>query len=71
VEVVNTNGTRLIVQADGNLVLFDGRQQAVWASNTYQGQDKTATLILRNDGNLVLYRDSDGKALWDTGTWGH
>src|SRR6266536_412706 len=70
-KVVNRNGTRLILQADGNLVLQNPQQQAVWDSHSYQGPDRTATLILQNDGNLVLYRDSDGAPIWDTGTWGH
>lgn len=29
-----------------------------------------ATLVLQNDGNLVLYRNMDGLALWHTNTWG-
>jgi hypothetical protein len=70
-KVVNRNGTRLIMQAGGLLVLQSPQQLAVWDSNSYQGPDHTATLVLRNDGNLVLYRDSDGAPIWDTGTWGH
>jgi polysaccharide biosynthesis protein PslG len=70
-KVVNKNATRLIMQADGVLVLQNGQQQPVWATDTYQGPDHTVTLVLQNDGDLVLYRDSDGRPLWDTGTWGH
>ncbi len=70
-KVVDKNGTRLVMQADGVLVLQNAQQQPVWSTNTYQGPDKTVTLKLQNDGNLVLYRDADGEAIWDTGTWGH
>ncbi|MDH6143974.1 MULTISPECIES: hypothetical protein [Kitasatospora] len=28
-------------------------------------------LVQQNDGNLVLYRKSDGTALWTANTWGH
>lgn len=35
-----------------------------------ESQDSTYKLIMQGDGNLVLYRKSDGKALWATGTNG-
>jgi hypothetical protein len=35
--------------------------------NVYTIQDQ---LVFQNDGNLVLYRNSDGHAMWTTGTSG-
>ncbi|WP_073817841.1 hypothetical protein [Kitasatospora sp. CB01950] len=33
-------------------------------------QSNTVRLVNQPDGNLVLYRRSDGTALWSSGTWG-
>ena len=55
---------KLIMQPDGNLVLY-GAHGAVWASNT----DGTGAnrLNQQDDGNLVLYNPA-GKALWASNT---
>ena len=57
-----TNGLnyRIIFQRDGNLVIYDLRDRAVWASNT-SGLNN-ATLHLQSDGNLVIYRDNNTAA---------
>ncbi|MEU9480438.1 hypothetical protein [Streptomyces sp. NPDC048191] len=34
-------------------------------------QANLTRLVMQNDGNLVMYRLRDGKAIWATGTWGH
>ncbi|MFI9273301.1 hypothetical protein ACIGXM_21650 [Kitasatospora sp. NPDC052896] len=34
-------------------------------------ESNTTWLVMQADGNLVLYRKSDGAALWSTGTWNH
>ncbi len=60
-------GYAFVMQGDGNLVLYDAYQAPLWASNT-DGKSGDA-LAIQNDGNLVLYRA--GKAIWDSGTWGH
>ena len=57
---------RLVLQGDGNLVLYRGGA-AQWATSTYRGSKTTATM--QWDGNLVV-RDGSGKALWSTGTSG-
>jgi polysaccharide biosynthesis protein PslG len=83
--VANPSGTyQLVVQNDGNLVLYDSGQHAVWASGTAglrPGQilrpgdtaiyspDRAARLILQADGNLVLYGAGD-TPLWSAGTSG-
>jgi hypothetical protein len=65
----SNNTTRLIMQGDGNLVLYrsdDGRP--IWASNTFRQPVNHA--IMQGDGNFVCY-DSSGRAFWATGTSSH
>lgn len=57
-------GAYLVLQRDGNLVVYGTGGRALWASRT-QGL-AAARLLVQWDGNLVLYR-ADGKALWATG----
>ncbi|MGW7002613.1 hypothetical protein ACWGCW_07250 [Streptomyces sp. NPDC054933] len=71
-----TQGTRttLVMQPDGNLVMYRKRDGAgIWSTGT-SGQ-VGAYAMLQSDGNLVVYRKgggpSTGGALWSTGTWGH
>lgn len=60
------NGTRsLLLQPDGNLVLYDANRKPLWASNT-AGKDPKY-LALQSDGNLVLYSKSN-VAIWNSGT---
>ncbi|MFV0459683.1 MAG: hypothetical protein ACK5MT_13035 [Actinomycetales bacterium] len=54
---------RLIVQADGNLVLYSPTK-AVWWTGTSGNQTH---LNHQADNNVVLY-DDQGKALWSSGT---
>lgn len=59
--------TRLIMQGDGNLVLYrQDNGTALWASNT--GNTPVNVAIMQPDGNFVCY-DAAGKAYWATGTW--
>ena len=69
-ELVSPNGwLRLIMQADGNLVLYRTQtMQPLWASDTW-GQD-VATTVMQTDGNLVAY-SPQGVPAWATGTDGH
>jgi hypothetical protein len=62
------NGTtRLIMQGDGNLVLYNNRNgKALWSSGTWNTPVNHA--IMQWDGNFVCY-DAAGKAYWGTGTW--
>jgi len=66
--ISDLRGSRLVNQSDGALQLMNRNNVSVWNSSTYQGLDRPGTLVLQNDGNLVLYRDSDGKALWESRT---
>jgi hypothetical protein len=68
--ITSTDGRfRLILQSDGNLVLYAAGAGATWASNTW-GHPNVWDAIMQNDGNLVVY-DLQGKALWASNTNGH
>jgi hypothetical protein len=58
----------LIMQTDGNLVLYDGAGKALWASGTDHHPGAFATM--QTDGNLVVYPPS-GHALWASDTDHH
>ena len=59
----------LIMQGDGNLVLYWSGGASRWASNT--AAHAVSQVIMQSDGNLVIYA-SDGKTpLWASGTSGH
>lgn len=58
-------GSRLVMQQDGNLVLYaPAGQGALWSTGT-EG-NPGARLVLQTDGNLVIY-SATGKPLWFTG----
>ena len=55
----------IIMQHDGNLVIYTQAGEAIWDSYTYP-VPKTK-LIVQDDGNVVIY--SYKEAQWDTGTY--
>ncbi|WOX07613.1 protein kinase domain-containing protein [Streptomyces sp. N50] len=63
---IQTVRSKLIMQTDGNLVLYDTSGTAHWASQT-QGAGNTA--VFQEDGNLVVY-DAQHQALWSSNTQG-
>ncbi|MFD1271708.1 hypothetical protein ACFQ51_06085 [Streptomyces kaempferi] len=63
---MKTVRSRLIMQTDGNLVLYDESGKARWASRT-QGPGNTA--VFQADGNLVVY-GAQAKPLWASNTQG-
>ncbi|MER8188653.1 DUF6531 domain-containing protein [Kitasatospora sp. NPDC094015] len=64
--VVASNNARLIMQADGNLVLFAiDTGLSVWSSGTAGHPGAHATM--QTDGNLVV-ADTTGTTLWSSGT---
>jgi hypothetical protein len=60
-----TDGSRCVMQGDGNLVVYDSNGNALWDSKTY-GNDG-AYCVIQNDENFVLYGPA-GNAIWQTGT---
>lgn len=57
----------LILQDDGNLVLYKTGVGPLWATNTVGRGSSLA--VMQADGNFVLY-SSSGDALWSTKTYG-
>ncbi len=55
------SGHYLIMQTDGNAVVYNSAGTAVWHTYTYGNPG--AYLDMQDDGNLVVYR-ADGVALW-------
>lgn len=60
----------LILQADGNLVLYNPpiagmNERAVWASGTNAKDLEDLELVMQNDGQLVLYANN-GTQIWTT-----
>lgn len=67
--ISNPRPFKLTLLPNGNLVLFDKDNVAVWTSNSGgKGQNGSHKLVLQNDGNLVLY-DGNMNATWATNTW--
>jgi len=62
------NGHTLVNQQDGNVVLYNRNNIAIWASNT-QGAS-LGYFFMQTDGNLVLY-DGNHVARWASGTAGN
>ncbi len=56
---------RLVMQRDGNLVLYRGRTSALWSSQT--GGNRGARAVMQRDGNLVVYSPARD-VLYATGT---
>jgi hypothetical protein len=54
-----------IMQADGNLVIYDPGGHALWSSGTWQ--DAGSHLVVQDDGNVVIYRP-DNTPVWATNT---
>jgi len=68
--IVSPNGKfRLIMQSDGNLVLFKTRHYHwIWGTHTSHYRNYAPfKFVVQEDGNMVLY-DKDGKSRWDSKT---
>ncbi|MFJ5535174.1 hypothetical protein [Streptomyces sp. NPDC093261] len=66
--------TRLVMQTDGNLVMYRRRDgAAIWSTHTSGHPGGYA--LMQNDGNLVVYKSTGGPgkggALWATNTSHH
>ncbi|MEJ6486808.1 CAP domain-containing protein [Nostoc punctiforme UO1] len=62
----NNQLQKLILQSDGNVVLYNQHSQAIWATNT-GGLIKPEEFIMQTDGNLVLY-DTNHCPKWASNT---
>ncbi|MGW7459229.1 FG-GAP-like repeat-containing protein [Streptomyces sp. NPDC054797] len=62
----SSGNSKLLMQADGNLVLYTKDDKPIWATAT--NKNPGATARMQSDGNFVVYA-ADGKtALWSTKT---
>jgi hypothetical protein len=60
------SASRVSMQPDGNLVVYDGNNNPLFASNT-SGND-FAYCRMQDDGNLVIYANGTANPLWATNT---
>ena len=68
-DLISENGQyRLILQRDGNLVLYGPRERPLWSSDT-EGIP-VEKCIMQRDGNLVLYLPT-GQRVWASYTHGY
>ena len=56
------------MQSDGNMVIYDPSNKALWASNSKSLLKQTNVLVMQDDGNLVLTRL--GVRVWTSNTAG-
>lgn len=61
-------GYSLVMQGDGNLVVYRSGGVATWSTGT-AGHGDSVYAAMQPDGNLVLYRPGHG-AIWNSGTPG-
>jgi hypothetical protein len=54
----------LVMQPDGNLVLYNSAKRALWSSRT---SSPGAFALFQTDGNFVVYSRAD-HPLWSSGT---
>ncbi|MFF7334893.1 hypothetical protein [Streptomyces sp. NPDC008150] len=64
---VSATLARLVMQSDGNLVIYDENGKPRWASHTF-GSNYHA--VFQGDGNLVVYTSSNSP-VWASQTPGH
>ena len=65
-----THGTvpgYVMLQHDGNFVLYDASQRPLWQTGGATIGHTDAWLLVQNDGNVVIYTGG-GVPLWQTGT---
>jgi hypothetical protein len=59
----------LVMQTDGNLVLYGDKNAALWESGTSKKGTAPYRAIMQPDGNFIVY-DSGNAPLWHTETYG-
>ncbi|MEV7422910.1 protein kinase [Streptomyces sp. NPDC091212] len=65
-EFLRSARAKLILQKDGNLVLYDENGEARWSSGVFGSDFST---VFQEDGNLVVY-SADAEAVWASNTGG-
>ena len=63
-EMISENGEYVFkVQSDGNLVLYKGGSEVLWASGTLGNGHETYKMTMQDDNHLVI-RDDDSEVIW-------
>ncbi|MFJ8949918.1 mannose-binding protein [Streptomyces sp. NPDC102381] len=62
-----TNRIRMIMQPDGNLVVYNENNKPIWASMTFGERHRA---IFQSDGNLVIH-NGDDRPIWASKSHGH
>ncbi|WP_437087333.1 FG-GAP-like repeat-containing protein [Streptomyces sp. enrichment culture] len=62
----SSGNAKLVMQADGNLVLFTKDKKPVWATGT--GGNPGAVARMQSDGNFVVYKADGTTPVWSTKT---
>lgn len=57
----------MILQEDGNLVIYNKYKYPIWASNSHRSTFSNYELHMQKDGNLVIYTP-DGHPIWASNT---
>ncbi|MER5465128.1 mannose-binding protein [Streptomyces sp. NPDC002668] len=63
----STNRIRMVMQSDGNLVVYNEKGKPIWAAMTF-GPNHRA--IFQQDGNLVIH-NADDRPIWASRSHGH
>ncbi len=66
--IISSNCYKLVLQGDGNLVIYNGSGTVIWNTGTNGKGGYRA--VFQSDGNFVIYT-SGGSAIWNTATNGH
>jgi len=66
---ISSSTIDLVMQDDGNLVIYEKNGTYKWATGTNGKGTGPYRLMMQTDGNLVIY-DSKNAAIWATGTNG-
>lgn len=64
----DTDRSRLVMQTDGNLVLYTASGHALWSSGT-RGTGSRNHIVMANNGDVIMY-DAGGREVWSTRTTG-
>jgi len=65
--LISSNGRyKLVLQGDGNLVIYNGNNQGIWTAGTWGMSINRA--VMQHDGNFVAY-DNNGSARFSSNTW--
>ncbi|XP_034416281.1 lectin-like [Cyclopterus lumpus] len=63
-DTCGSDAVRVCMQADCNLVMYNGQSEARWHSNSAKGACNMCRLTLTNDGKLLV--DKESEKIWNS-----